>query len=318
MSTAASDDWGDDRQCPPAPWRPEFAAGFTLVELLVVIGILALLLAILLPTLSRARRSAQAVGCASNLRQIAAAALSYATANHGVLQLQPIAVPAAAGGAIRYPQYYLNNSGPAVIDFDLRGGLLSPYLNTKTFGDLAIWECPTAAAAEMVRQPLGNAAVESRYPVGSYEYGMLTNVCYGFNPYLQPPVTGVVSATPNAFQNRLGKMQVPVETLLCADSGYADPYRRTMTRAASESTPYGKGVNYPYLHGRHGSGQAAVAWLDGHVSMEPVNVTVRMYAMPADTSIYKVNHVGYLTRGARYPTADSASCYYYEPTKGVP
>src|SRR5262249_51866046 len=63
--------------------------GFTLVELLVVIGIIALLISILLPALSKARSAANTVACAANLRSILQGMQIYAAQNNGGIPGSP-------------------------------------------------------------------------------------------------------------------------------------------------------------------------------------------------------------------------------------
>lgn len=62
---------------------PSASCGFSLAELLVVIGILVVLLSILLPAIGRVREGARQIVCASHLRDIGAAYLMYARANQG-------------------------------------------------------------------------------------------------------------------------------------------------------------------------------------------------------------------------------------------
>ncbi len=65
--------------------RGQKLKAFTLVEMLVVIGIISALVAILLPALGKARKAARATSCLSNLRQVGQTLIMYANDNHGAM-----------------------------------------------------------------------------------------------------------------------------------------------------------------------------------------------------------------------------------------
>ena len=88
--------------------RTHKKAAFTLVELLVVIGIIAILISILLPVLGRSRESARRVQCMSNLRQISTAFLMYCHENKDWFPF-----PAVFGGPGPTLLGYGNASTPA-------------------------------------------------------------------------------------------------------------------------------------------------------------------------------------------------------------
>src|SRR5690348_12937149 len=66
---------------PPAGWR----CGFTLTELMVVVGLIAVLISLLLPVMTKVRFAANSAKCASNLHQIGVAMTMYVGQNNGQL-----------------------------------------------------------------------------------------------------------------------------------------------------------------------------------------------------------------------------------------
>ncbi len=86
--------------------RRQSASGFTLVELLVVIGIIAVLISILLPALNKARDAANKIACSSNLRQLTLALRMYANENHDCVPLGYQFTGRWGGYMIRDPLQY--------------------------------------------------------------------------------------------------------------------------------------------------------------------------------------------------------------------
>lgn len=128
--------------------RPKAPAkAFTLVELLVVIGIIALLIAILMPTLSKAREQGRWATCLSNLKQIGNALTMYANENR-----QHLPRPASNGNGEFPDDFIIWRNPPTTPGFTVNDTVLAKYLNAGDDKLQTVYRCPSDVPEDRPQQ----------------------------------------------------------------------------------------------------------------------------------------------------------------------
>lgn len=219
------------RVLPPAAGR-RWLGAFTLIELLVVIAIIALLAALLLPALGRAREKGRGSACVGNHKQITLAFLMYVDDYEG-----------AFPPAYDYPSYTSEIGWDFATDdyVNYRPGIIGQQLTARVF------ECPSRFNLNALGRPFTGYAYNTSYLGGE-------NGCWLSQP------------KPSA---RVSQVRNPVGTVLLADSAIWSTYTNELLANNYLYAPLGPGYYGPQVYFRH-HGLANVAFCDGHV--EPVGM----------------------------------------------
>ncbi|HNQ23593.1 MAG TPA: prepilin-type N-terminal cleavage/methylation domain-containing protein [Phycisphaerae bacterium] len=210
-------------------------AGVTLVELLVVIAVIALLLAILLPSLGQARALARSVQCRSNLRQMAIAACDYANAF-----------------ADRYPIAYYTEARQLIVSYAW---------DFTTKRDLSTWPATTVVTPGLLWRGCGMEAIQ-QCPGYEGAANWLTDPYTGYNYNTSYIGHGQGEAIPAPAM--VAQIRVPARTALFGDGQYSAGANKFMRAPWANPGDVGFAGRHAGTQGYRHLKKTNVAFCDAH------------------------------------------------------